>query len=174
MSNKITDLEQCETYKNSIAAKEDSSTDTKGRRGAKRKRDVRPYAGETAEENAIRKMYRISRKRERCGRYIALPSYCCRCTVTLYGGQTVSRYAYHFILFRKVYVYIFRFYCGPPQHSLDWYAMNLFRIPAETRKFMQLYRNNWHSDCYEYLPVKYNWTNLVHFQFSRVNVLNWI
>lgn len=40
-------------------------------------------------------------------------SYCCRCTVTLYGGQTVSRYAYHFILFRKIYVYIFRFYYGP-------------------------------------------------------------
>lgn len=44
-----------------------------------------------------------------------LPRYCCRCTATLYNGQAVSRYVYHFILFRKVY--IFRFYCGHPREK---------------------------------------------------------
>jgi len=32
--------------------------------------------------------------------------YCCRCTATLYNGQAVSRYVYHFILFRKVYIFL--------------------------------------------------------------------
>lgn len=76
MSGKITDFDQCETYKNSIAAKEDSSVDTKettrSETEARRSIVCRTAGRGRAQYGKCIVFRERERKRRRCGRCIAL------------------------------------------------------------------------------------------------------
>lgn len=175
MSSKFTDLEQCETYKNSISAKEDSSADTKGRSG-------NAMFDRMSEKQRRRTQYGkciVFREREKDVAAVLRYPVTAAVAQWRYMADKPFHATLTILFYFERYMYIF----------LDFIAA-LHSIRSTDMLWIYFAFLQRHENSCSYIVIidrafrllwiftgkiwtKY-WTNLVYLQFPRVNIRNWI